>query len=186
MQLRRSDRVLTSADGFSLIEVLVAMLLLACSAAGVAGLTTRASRAIAVARADSWSAVLATQKMEQLRALAWRSDDTGPNGTGTDFTTDLSVDPSSSSGPGLSASISEALEVNTPGYVDYVDALGRWVGNGTTPPADAAFIRRWRVDWLPGSANRVIVFSVVVVPATRAGTTTATRLVSVKTRRSAP
>lgn len=68
MSVRSYHAPLASSRGFSLIEVLVAVALVAGAVAGLGQLVTMAMRANAAARAATVSAVLATQKMEQLRA----------------------------------------------------------------------------------------------------------------------
>ena len=41
------------------------------------------------------------------------------------------------------------MESNTPGYVDFVDQFGRYLGTGAATPANAAYIRRWSIEPLP-------------------------------------
>jgi hypothetical protein len=142
------------------------------------------------------TSVLAAQKMEQLRSLAWGYAETAEGGIGaqiTDTTTDLSVDPPAAGGSGLLASPADALTVNTPKYVDYLDGNGRWVGTGASPPQNTVYIRRWSITPLPASPNDTVVLQVVVTTVrseSRRKNTAApgrlmedTRLVSVKTRK---
>ena len=49
-----------------------------------------------------------------------------------------------------------------PPNVDYLDDLGRWVGNGSIPPAGAVYIRRWAVRPLPADPERTLVLQVLV------------------------
>jgi prepilin-type N-terminal cleavage/methylation domain-containing protein len=65
------DRM-SRANGFSLLEVLVAVLLVGGAIAGLGQLVTMAARANVAARSATIAAVLAAQKMEQLRADADR------------------------------------------------------------------------------------------------------------------
>jgi prepilin-type N-terminal cleavage/methylation domain-containing protein len=175
--------------GFTYVEVLVALALLATMAAGIAQLLTMAVRATQSARRQSSTSVLAAQKMEELRALTWG---VGADGVPeSDTSTDLSVEPATSGGSGLTASPPGSLDVSTPGYVDYLDASGAWVGTGTDVPAGAVFIRRWSVQPLASPSDalvlQVLVSSAVTEPRRRADGTRArqsedTRLVAIKTR----
>lgn len=182
-------------SGSSLIEVSVAVFLLGVAAAGVAQLFALATYANLSATGQTSTTVLAIQKMEQLRGLAWGYLE-GPGGTLgaaiADVTTNLSVDPPTSDGPGLGPSPAGTLDANTPGYVDYLDEAGAWVGTGAQPPLGSAYVRRWSVSPLPSNPSETLVFQVVVVPlrreARRVGQATGpladeTRLVSVKTRK---
>jgi hypothetical protein len=119
------------------------------------------------ARAQTTTSVLAAQKMEQMRALAWRFVDSGALVPASDTTTDLSQDPMAVGGAGLSASPGGTLLTNTAGYVDYLDKHGRWSGNGGSPPAAAVFIRRWNIAPLPGSAPDSLVLQVLVTTVVR-------------------
>ncbi len=164
---RRHTRFLASAQaGITLVEVLVAVLLMTIGAIGAAQLLGMAVTATASARRQTSTAMIAGTKIEQLRALLWAYE-LGPGGTPgrrvSDLTTDLSVDPPGDGGPGLGHAPSMALERNMPPYVDYVDASGAWVGHGPTPPPVTAFIRRWAVTPLAGSPD-VLALQVVVVP----------------------
>ena len=131
--------------GFTLVEVLVAMALLAVAAAGMAGLATVSRRAAADARSDDVAARAAASKLAALRGLAFAVDvDTGT--TVTDSSTNLTIDPPSAGGPGLSLSPTGTLTTSTGGYVDYVTSAGAYAGTGLTPPRTAAFVRRWSVS----------------------------------------
>ena len=76
-------------DGFSLIEVLVAMIVVVPAVIGAAGMVTLAACAIRDARLESTAVVLASQKLEQLRALEWNADDVNGGPASSDTTTDL-------------------------------------------------------------------------------------------------
>lgn len=157
--------------GFSLIEVLVAMLIIAPAAIGAAGLVTVATRAVRDARMESTAVVLASQKLEQLRTLEWNADDLGRGGSpSSDRTTDLTRDPAVGGGPGLSASPAGVLTSNVAGFVDYLDAAGAWVGTGPMPPPRAVFIRRWVVMPLPADPADTLVLQVLVTSVTRDAT----------------
>ena len=150
-------RAQSSSAGFTLVEVLVAMALLATVATGVAGLLASTMATVRRAREQTFTVVLAMQKMEQLRALDW-----GFDAPGDDFRTDLSAVPWSSAGAGLSVSPAGTLDANTPGYVDYLDGHGAWVGTGASVPSSAVFIRRWRIDRSPGALADTLLLQVLV------------------------
>lgn len=191
-----SARSTSSDGGFTLVEVVLSTALLAVAALGVAQLFVFASTSNLNSRGQTSTAVLAAQKMEQLRGLAWGFVE-GPGGslgnTLADTTTDLSVDPPTSGGTGLLPSPGGTLDRNVPLYVDYLDAGGQWVGTGATPPPSTVYIRRWSIEPLPAAPNDALVLQVVVTTlrrelrrsqATAPGTLWEdTRLVSIKTRR---
>ncbi len=163
--MRRRRRALErwQDDGFSLIEVLVALVVVVPAVIGTAGLMVIALRTARDARTQSVAVVLAAQKIEQLRALEWSADDWNGNGAPTsDTTTDVARDPPAPGGAGLSESPPESLRVNVAGFVDYLDASGRWVGSGASAPPGAAFIRRWAITPVPGDPGNTIVVQVFV------------------------
>ena len=142
--------------GFSLVEVLFALVVLSVAVSGLAHLFTVAAYTNARARATTYAAVLAQQKMEQLRGLAYGFD---PSGVPvTDVDTDITVQPElPSGGAGLQPSPLGALAADTVGYVDYVDASGATLGGvAAGPPPGTAYIRRWSVEPLPSSANTMV------------------------------
>ena len=153
--------------GLTLIEVCVGMVVLSIAALGSAGLSSVALKAVTAARNQTTATVLAAQKMEQLRALAFRFIDSGVLVPLTDTITDLSPDPMAGGGAGLSSSPAGTLLTNTAGYVDYLDKHGVWTGNGGAPPAAAVFIRRWNVAPLPSSSADALVLRVLVTTVAR-------------------
>jgi prepilin-type N-terminal cleavage/methylation domain-containing protein len=182
-----------SQRGFSLVEVLFALVVLSVAVSGVAQLFTVAAHTNARARATTYATVLAQQKMEQLRGLAYGFDPGG--GAVTDLDTDITVQPElPGGGAGLQSSPPGALAANTAGYVDYVDASGASLGGAAAvPPPGTAYIRRWSVEPLPSSAN-TMVLQVLVIPVGPRDAVDKTigsggrsadqaRLVSVKTRK---
>jgi len=154
-------------DGLTLIEVCVGMVVLSIAALGSAGLSDRALNMITAARLQTTTTVLAAQKMEQLRALAWGFVDSGVLTPVTDTATDLSQDPMAGGGAGLSSSPGGTLLTNTAGYVDYLDKHGAWAGNGGSPPAAAVFIRRWNIARLQWSQSDSLVLRVLVTTVVR-------------------
>ena len=148
--------------GFSLIEVLVASSLMTLAAIGLAHLSINSIRVNRVARSATFAIVLASQKMSQLQALTLAADSTG--NLVSDTSTDTTVAPETSSGgTGLAASPSGALITNTFGYCDFLDAYGRPLGGGTTPPAATAYVRRWAIETLPTADAVIIQVSVTPV-----------------------
>ena len=154
-------------DGFTVLEVLIAMLLLAIMALGVAQLFGVAIQATSSARHQTTTTTLAAQKMEQLRALTWGFDTSGTGLPVSDTTTDLSVEPAGSTGNGLNPSPPGSLNANTVGYVDYLDARGQNVGSGGAPPPAALFIRRWSITPLPTNPNNTLILQVLVTTVKR-------------------
>jgi type II secretory pathway pseudopilin PulG len=172
-------------DGFALVEVLVAAGLLIAVAVGLSQVSAAAMRASHAARVRTFAAVLASQKMEQLRSLKWSRARIGTPAvlvSASDTSTDLSRDPPTDDGRGLLPSPAGTLESNVPFYVDYLDGSGAWTGRGGSPPATAVYVRRWAVQPLESYPDDILVLQVVV---TTISFTTAheSRLVSVLTRR---
>lgn len=120
--------------GFTLLEVMVALLLMTGAFLAVAQLLAVAGRASDRSRGTALGAVLAAQKMEQVRALSWAFD---IDGTTLD---------------GLSLSPPGALSVDAAGFVDYFDDTGAPIVSGPPLPAQAAFVRRWSVEHDTGMA----------------------------------
>ena len=155
-----------SSAGFTLIEVLIASMLAAGIATGVAHLIALGISANRAAREQTFTTILAAAKLEQLRSLSWtyepgRDEPPPPR---SDTSADLSVEPAGAGGPGLSPSPPGTLQSNVGAYVDYLDDRGRWVGNGGVPPPGAAFVRRWSVRPLPHDPASSLILSVLVAP----------------------
>jgi len=147
--------------GFTLVEVLVAMAILAVAGAGIAGLATIARRTAADARRDDIMARAAASKMAVLRSLSFAVDAT----TGaaiTDTSTNVTTDTPTGGGVGLTTSPASALTANTAGYVDYVTAAGIYAGTGSAPPRTAAFVRRWSIAASAASASTLVLQVVVL------------------------
>src|SRR5437870_4664241 len=120
--------------GFSLLEVLTATTILTVALTALAQLFAISTRANASAKATGYAAVLAEQKMEQLRSLTLGFD---PQGLPiTDTTTNVTVYPEElTGGKGLTPSPSRSLAINSEGYCDFVDRSGNTLNAvGTTPP----------------------------------------------------
>jgi prepilin-type N-terminal cleavage/methylation domain-containing protein len=147
--------------GFTLLEVVIALGILCVAALGVAPLVTVSVEGMAASRWQTLSAVLASARLEQLRALTFEFD--AEDRPITDGSTDLSRQAPGAGGSGLSPAGTDSLHTSTAGFFDYLDAHGRWVGNGSSPPDDAAFVRRWAIDRFGGSPD-VLVVQVMVRP----------------------
>jgi prepilin-type N-terminal cleavage/methylation domain-containing protein len=158
----------SSQRGFTLIEVVIASALLVTMASGVAFLAAVSVRSAEAARRQTSSVLLASQKLEQLRALTWTVDPADPGLSLTDTTTDLSRQPATGGGAGLRPSPAGSLQANTAGYVDYLSGRGLWLGTGLTPPAGTVYVRRWRVLPLPARPDDSVILQVLVTSVRRA------------------
>ena len=159
---KSSNRGLAGETGSTLVEVIVAMLITVTALVSMAQLFAVSTGSNLAARNNTFSTVLAEQKLEQIRSLTWGFD---PQGLPlSDFTTDTSVTPEAPGGMGLQPSPGSALQENTVGYVDHVTANGDIVGNGTQPPATAVYTRRWSIEPLPTNPNNTLIIQVLVTP----------------------
>ena len=180
------------ACGFTLVETVIGATMIVVAVFGLIQLFVVSARANAHAHDTTFAAVLAAEKMEQLRALTWGYDTAGlPVG---DVTTDIAVFPErSSGGTGLSPSPFDTLFRNTQGYCDFLDARGDSFASGTNPPPGTRYIRRWAVERLPADPTNGLVLQVRVVERTAASVEARGRgrvpgeawLLSVKTRKQA-
>jgi type II secretory pathway pseudopilin PulG len=151
----------TSAPGFTLLEVLIAMTLLIGAVASLAQLSAVATSANRVAREATLATFLAAQKLEQLRALDWTVNEDGVPSSDTTTDTAAIVEPSTT-GTGLSASPGGSLDTNVAGYVDHLDRFGRVVG-GTVPPEGTRFVRRWSIRPMAAHESTALVLQVFVM-----------------------
>jgi type II secretory pathway pseudopilin PulG len=150
----------TRADGFTLLEALIAMTLLMGAVASLAQLSVVATNANRVARESTQATLLASQKLEQLRALHWTVDRDG--GPSSDTVTDTAaiVEPSAT-GTGLRTSPADSLDRDVTGYVDHLDRFGRALG-GAGWPDGMKFVRRWSIRPLAGHESATLVLQVFV------------------------
>ena len=187
-------RLQSDERGFSLIESAVSIGILTAVTVSVAQLFAVATAANLASKSGTSTAILATQKMEQLRGLTWGFGDQNSLGLPvTDTTTNLATEPPTNTGRGLNPSPSASLEQSVPGYVDYVDGEGKWIGTGASPSTGTYYVRRWSIQPLPSNPNNTLVLQVRVVPLSREARRGAsaqntrisdeTWLVSVKTRK---
>ena len=121
----------------------MAVALLVVALVALASLFATATRTNQGSRYTTSTAILAEQKMEQLRGLAWGFDMLGlPL---TDLTTNVAAFTATGAcaaagggaAVGLSPSPGGSLATSTDGYVDYVDINGCGLGGGTA------------MSWLP-------------------------------------
>ena len=111
----------------------------------------------------------------------------------SDISTDTTVTPETpNGGTGLSPSPPDALQSNSDGWVDYVDAYGNKLGGGPRVPQNALYVRRWMVSPLPTNPNNTLVLQVLVTRRADRGLSDAgsvrrlpeeARLITVKTRK---
>jgi len=190
--LEKSQRSsLAGETGSTLIEVLVATLIMVSGMLAMSQLFLISTVNNTSSRSDTYSTVLAEQKMEQLRALAYGFDMAGL--PVSDISSDTSVSPpAGDGGTGLQPSPPSALQTNTAGFVDYLDGQGAIVGNGAAAPATAVYTRRWSVEPLPTNPNNTIVLQVLVTPIRNRGQADAgnvgrlageARVMTIKTRK---
>jgi prepilin-type N-terminal cleavage/methylation domain-containing protein len=178
----RAHRSLHRAQGFSLLETMIAMVVLAVTVVGVAGLfglavgTNKTQGEVATRTIE-----YAEDKMEQLQALAY-----------LDAASDTTVWPTAMvGGAGLGGAMAGNAIVGgvtrtapVPGYVDYLDAVGN-VCNGTVCPNNAAvfYQRQWMIQ--TNAAGNLKTITVVAWDLTRSATQgqmPSTTLVSMKSQ----
>ena len=131
-------RLLASADGFSLLETIVALGILAVVAAGVLPLallavTTTENQGHLLARTTEY----AQDKLEQLQVLAFN-----------DSVSDTRTFPATSSGgTGLTPGGSSDTAAPVASYVDYLDINGHVLDAPGGNPPDTWFYRRvWQIS----------------------------------------
>jgi len=149
--------------GSTLVEVLIATLVLLTGVLAMAQMFVLSTKNNVTSRSDTLSTVLAEQKLEQLRSLAYGFDMAGL--PVSDISTDTSVSPpAADGGTGLQPSPASALQENTVGFVDHVDRNGAVVGNAVGAPGNAWYTRRWSVEPLPTNPNNTLILQVLVTP----------------------
>ena len=176
--IARGDRC--GESGSSLVEVLIAALIMATGVVAMVRLLSIAVDSNVAARSRTFATVLATQKIEQLRALAWTIDRAGA--LIEDLTTNTATAPESSGGTGLQLSPPNALTQNTAGFVDHLDARGAVVGAGTEAPARAVYTRRWSIA-ATGDGSLVLQVKVLRKGTHDDGSGRGIRIVTVKARK---
>lgn len=136
---------MNDARGSTLVEALIATLILTTGLLTMAELVRVATATNIVARNGTLATILAEQKIEQLRSLAWEIDANGIP----------------MSDAGLQASPA-SLQQNTPGFVEHVDGGGQIVGLAAQPPPAAVYTRRWSIEPTPASTGPAVLIQVLV------------------------
>jgi len=124
-----------SARGFTLVETMIAISIVAVALTALAQLFMIAAQADADARRASFASILATQKIEQLRSLGADLDQQG----------------------------STSLGANVAGACDFLDEYGRSLGSGSSPLPGTVYIRRWSVEPIASDPD-TFVLQVAVFP----------------------
>ncbi len=130
-----------SDEAFTLVEVLLAMVLLATTAVVVASLFAVALRDVRDSSQETAAILLAIQKTEQLRGAE-------------------------SGAPVLATSPSNSLDVDVDGYAEEIDASGRLSNDSAA--RGTIFLRRWSVQPQSGLREPTVVIRVRVTLARRA------------------
>src|SRR4030095_2439801 len=147
-------------EGSTLVEALVATLVLTTGLLAMAELVRVAAATNVSAHSSTVARILAEQKLEQLRALTWEFDVSGA--PVSDSNTETAVFAGSpTGGTGLNTSPG-SLRQNTSGFVDYLDAHGAVARGSDRQTPSAAYIRRWSVEPLAVSAGNAVVIPVLV------------------------
>jgi hypothetical protein len=140
--------------GFTLVETLLSLSLLTMGVVAVGSVMALGARGSQSGAATGLAAVLATQKLEQLRALTWGFDAAGI--AVSDLTTNVAVSPEQpTGGRGLSSSPADAMERNVEGYCDFLDGRGVVLTGGILP-AGTVYVRRWSIRPLDAMGSGVL------------------------------
>ena len=146
---RRALDIFTRHNGFSLLEAVVSSGVLVAIAISLVQLVAMSVASVRASSDETSALLLAVQKMEQLRGVAWTYDRSGRRLS--DLSTDMAAASPRFGGFGLAASPPDSLIRSVPGYADFLDRHGRWIGSGSSPPSGTVFVRRWAI----ASADRV-------------------------------
>jgi prepilin-type N-terminal cleavage/methylation domain-containing protein len=169
----RTVRVVVRGEtrGFTLIEVVIAVAVLVTVLAGVAGVWAMTAASTRVAREQTLAMQLARDKLEQLAALTWAVQSVGgADVLASDVTTNVSRLPATTDGAGTRASPGDSLATSRATYADYLDARGRWLDTGPSPPAGARFVRRWWLARTGAGSSEMLLFQVLVATVSAADT----------------
>jgi prepilin-type N-terminal cleavage/methylation domain-containing protein len=141
--------VTTDQRGFSLLETMIALCILAVVAAGVLPLGILAAKMSEnQGHLSARTAEYAQDKIEQLVALAY-----------SDATTDTRVFPAPNVG-GSGLTIGGSIVTTAPAalYADYLDVNGNVLpAAGGGPPAGWYYMRAWRITQLRANLKQIIV-----------------------------
>lgn len=141
--------------GTSLIEVVVAIGLVALLLAAVAPVTARAVLQVERSRLLTIASASAASQLDRLRALPWYDL---PDGNRVlDAWSLLQADGFTSGGQGLLETGGDSLEMSTAGHADVVPPPG-------AVPAGTLLTRRWRISGVPADPSCLLLI-VEVAPA---------------------
>jgi type II secretory pathway pseudopilin PulG len=135
------------ARGFSLIEALIASLIVASALAGLAHLVTLGATQTTAARTSTVALSLAQSKLEQLRVLEWTYDASGVR----------------VSSPALSPSPPGSLYGGDASFLEHIDAF-----EGVTPAAEGDapdYWRTWAITPIAASDRDTLLLEVCVFAA---------------------
>jgi len=130
------DMPRTNERGFSLLEALVAVSVIAVALSALTQLVAISIHAGARARRSSVASVLAQEKLEALWSL----------------------------GGALLPQPVTSLDVNMPGLCDFLDEHGRSLGTGSMPPAGTVYVRRWSITPVAADPTASLLLQVAVAP----------------------
>ena len=133
-----------SAAGFSLIEVLIATVLVCSAIAGLAHLGAIGVTQAADVQRGALALALAQSKLEELRASPWAFDATGAR----------------VSAPALLVSPADSLTEDASGFVDSFDRFGE----PASPAAPAIYRRRWAISPFDPVDPDTLLLQICVVP----------------------
>jgi prepilin-type N-terminal cleavage/methylation domain-containing protein len=171
----RAMRARLGTPGFTLIEVAIAVAVLVTVLAGLGGVWTMTAASTRAAREQTLAMQLARDKLEQLAALTWAVQSVGgADVLASDVTTNVSRLPATTDGGGTRASPGDSLSTSRATYADYLDARGRWLDAGPSPPAGARFVRRWWLARTGAGSSEMLLFQVLVATVSAADATSST------------
>lgn len=130
-----------NARGFSLIETVVAMSIMAVALSALAYLFVMSAQANTDAQRTTFASVLAAQKLEQLRSQS----------------------------PYLTPQTIDSLSQSVAGLCDFLDEYGRSLPAGTIPPPGTVYLRRWSIASVPSSPVVTLLLQVIVMRPVGAG-----------------
>ena len=133
-----------AARGFSLVEALVASLLVVVAVSVLAHLLAAGARRTFDDRRTAAAATLAHARLEELRSAPWR----------------FAADGSRISDASLALAPPETLTTDRPGYFDALDRDGSPVTGDETPH----FVRRWSIGLVDAVDPDTLLLKVCVFP----------------------
>jgi type II secretory pathway pseudopilin PulG len=134
---------LRSARGFTLIEALIATLLVATAVAGLSHLVTVGLTQSLRTQQSTGALLLAQAKLEELRSLTWR----------------FNIDGTRASSAALAASPPDTLSQNIAGWVERLDRFGV----PGAPDALTHYWRRWAITPIDAADPDTLLLQVCVI-----------------------